>query len=78
MAKSSTGLAAADLEAKTNEELEKELAKSKEALFNMRFQSATGQLETNHRIPQVKRDIARILTILRERELGIREVPAAK
>ena len=75
MAKSSTGLAAADLEAKSNDDLKAELSKSKEALFNMRFQAATGQLETNHRISEVKRDIARILTILRERELGIRVAP---
>ncbi len=42
----------------------------KEELFNLRFQHATGQLENVMRIPQVKRDIARIKTILRERQLG--------
>lgn len=42
----------------------------KEELFNLRFQHATGQLENVMRIPQVKRDIARIKTILRERELN--------
>ena len=78
MAKSSNGLATTDLEALTNDKLTAELAKSKEALFNLRFQAATGQLEANHRITQVKRDIARIYTILRERELGIRLAPAGK
>ena len=50
-----------------------ELKKAKEELFNLRFQSATGQLESNGRLKAVKRDIARIYTVLRERELGIRE-----
>lgn len=49
-----------------------ELKKAKEELFNLRFQSATGQLESNGRLKTVKRDIARIYTVLRERELGIR------
>jgi large subunit ribosomal protein L29 len=78
MAKSSSGLAATDLEALPNEKLTAELSKSKEALFNLRFQAATGQLEANHRISQVKRDIARIYTIMRERELGIRVAPTGK
>jgi large subunit ribosomal protein L29 len=46
------------------------------ALFNLRFQSATGQLESHGRLRAVKRDIARIYTVLRERELGIRATPA--
>jgi large subunit ribosomal protein L29 len=46
-------------------------------LFNLRFQSATGQLDNHGRLKAVKRDIARIYTVLRERELGIRAVPAA-
>ena len=49
------------------------LKSSKEELFNLRFQSATGQLDNHGRLKTVKRDIARIYTILRERELGIRE-----
>jgi large subunit ribosomal protein L29 len=57
--------------------LVEELKKAKEELFNLRFQSATGQLESHGRLRQVKRDIARIYTIIRERELGIRAVPAA-
>ncbi|MBX6394797.1 MAG: 50S ribosomal protein L29 [Alicyclobacillaceae bacterium] len=44
----------------------------KEELFNLRFQLATGQLDNPMRIRQVKKDIARAKTILRERELGIR------
>ncbi len=52
-----------------------ELKKAKEELFNLRFQSATGQLESHGRIRAVKRDIARIYTIIRERELGIRATP---
>ena len=61
-----------------NGALSEQLRKSKEELFNLRFQSATGQLESNGRLKSVKRDIARIYTVLRERELGIREdAPAA-
>jgi large subunit ribosomal protein L29 len=57
--------------------LVEELKKAKEELFNLRFQSATGQLESHGRLRAVKRDIARIYTIIRERELGIRAVPKA-
>ncbi len=53
-----------------------ELKKAKEELFNLRFQTATGQLEAHGRVRAVKRDIARIYTVLRERELGIRATPA--
>ena len=56
-----------------NSALTEQLRKSNEELFNLRFQSATGQLESNGRLKSVKRDIARIYTVLRERELGIRE-----
>ncbi|MDR9362769.1 MAG: 50S ribosomal protein L29 [Microbacteriaceae bacterium] len=51
------------------------LKDAKEELFNLRFQSATGQLESHGRIKAVKRDIARINTVLRERDLGIRVTP---
>ena len=51
---------------------------SKEELFNLRFQAATGQLDNASRLKAVKRDIARIYTILRERELGIRGDVAAE
>ena len=56
--------------------LVEELKKAKEELYNLRFQSATGQLESHGRLRAVKRDIARIYTIIRERELGIRAIPA--
>ncbi len=51
--------------------LEEKLREAKEELFNLRFQAATGQLESHGRLRAVRRDIARIYTILRERELGI-------
>jgi large subunit ribosomal protein L29 len=53
-----------------------ELEKAKKELFNLRFQAASGQLETHGRLKAVRRDIARIYTILRERELGIRTAPS--
>ena len=65
-----------NLNEKTNEEIEGFLKKSKEELFNLRFQAATGQLESHGRIRAVKRDIARLYTVIRERELGIRATPA--
>ncbi len=54
-----------------------ELKKAKEELFNLRFQSATGQLDNHGRLRAVKKDIARIYTEMRERELGIGSAPAA-
>jgi large subunit ribosomal protein L29 len=53
-----------------DEELLARLESSKEELFNLRFQLATGQLDNPMRIKDVRRDVARILTILREREMG--------
>ncbi|QRQ80431.1 50S ribosomal protein L29 [Glutamicibacter protophormiae] len=53
--------------------LNEELKKAKAELFNLRFQSATGQLESHGNLKSIKRDIARIYTVLRERELGIRQ-----
>jgi large subunit ribosomal protein L29 len=67
-------LTSVQLRAKSDAELQEELDKSKEALFNLRFQAATGQLESHGRLKAVRRDIARILTIMRERELGITTV----
>jgi large subunit ribosomal protein L29 len=55
----------------TTAELQQKLAEFKEELFNLRFQSATGQLDNPSRLRQVRKDIARCKTILRERELGI-------
>jgi large subunit ribosomal protein L29 len=64
-----------DLDDMTNVDLETKLREAKEELFNLRFQSATGQLESHGRLRTVKRDIARIYTVVRERELGIRQAP---
>ncbi|CAJ1004483.1 MULTISPECIES: 50S ribosomal protein L29 [Bacillales] len=55
----------------TTAEIEQSIASLKEELFNLRFQLATGQLENTARIKQVRKDIARAKTILRQRELGI-------
>ncbi|MDR2253874.1 MAG: 50S ribosomal protein L29 [Bifidobacteriaceae bacterium] len=60
-----------------DERLVAALARSKEELFNLRFASATGDLESHGRLKAVKRDIARIYTVLRERELGIRTAPTS-
>ncbi|HLT58475.1 MAG: 50S ribosomal protein L29 [Limnochordales bacterium] len=56
----------------SNEELERKLAELKEELFNLRFQLATGQLDNPMRVRAVRKDIARIHTVKRERELNIR------
>lgn len=73
MAIGSKDLAVDKLDGMDNARLNEELANAKKELFNLRFQAATGQLEQHGRLKAVKRDIARIYTILRERELGIRE-----
>ncbi|MDP8928857.1 MAG: 50S ribosomal protein L29 [Actinomycetota bacterium] len=52
------------------EELRERLTEQKEELFNLRFQHVTGQLDNPNRLKQVKGEIARVLTVLRERELG--------
>ena len=67
-----------DLDDVTNVDLEGKLREAKEELFNLRFQAATGQLESHGRLNAVKQDIARIYTVVRERELGIRTAPGAK
>ena len=66
------------LDGMDNARLLEALKSSKEELFNLRFQAATGQLDNASRLKAVKRDIARIYTILRERELGIRGDVAAE
>ncbi len=77
MAIGSKELAPAELDTYEDDRLVDELKKAKEELFNLRFQSATGQLESHGRLRAVKRDIARIYTVIRERELGIRATPVA-
>jgi large subunit ribosomal protein L29 len=65
---------AAPLRSLQDEELVTKLREAKEELFNLRFQAATGQLESHGRLKAVRKDIARIYTIMRERELGISAV----
>jgi large subunit ribosomal protein L29 len=62
---------AAEIRDLADAELVTKLAEAKEELFNLRFQVATGQLDNNRRLHHVRRDIARIYTVMRERELGI-------
>ncbi len=62
---------AAEIRDLNDDELVTRLAEAKEELFNLRFQVATGQLDNNRRLHHVRRDIARIYTVMRERELGI-------
>lgn len=57
----------------SHEELQQRLKEAKEELFNLRFQAATGQLDNTSRIVQTKRDIARICTVMREREMSEEE-----
>lgn len=76
MAIGSKELAVVELDTFEDGRLVDELKKAKEELFNLRFQAATGQGEERGRIRAVKRDIARIYTVIRERELGIRATPA--
>ena len=60
-----------------DDELDTRLREAKEELFNLRFQAATGQLESHGRLRTVKKDIARIYTVVRERELGLTSEPAS-
>ncbi|PRW63150.1 50S ribosomal protein L29 [Actinopolyspora mortivallis] len=69
------GVTASELRELNDEELVSRLRESKEELFNLRFQMATGQLQNNRRLRVVRRDIARIYTIMRERELGLSVSP---
>jgi large subunit ribosomal protein L29 len=62
---------AQEIRALGDDEIVTRLREAKEELFNLRFQVATGQLDNNRRLQQIRRDIARIYTVLRERELGI-------
>ena len=66
---------AAEVRELGNDELSARLDETREELFNLRFQQATGQLENYGRLGQVRRDIARILSTQRERELGISAEP---
>jgi len=71
MADEQANKAAQALRELNNDELLGKLREAKEELFNLRFQSATGQLESHGRLRALKKEIARIYTTMRERELGI-------
>ena len=60
---------AKEIHERTSEELTKKLAELKDELFNLRFRHATGQLENPNVLNGVKKDIARVKTVLREREI---------
>ena len=64
---------AAELRELNDTELEHRLGEAKEELFNLRFQNATGQLDNSARLGQVRKDIARVETLLREREIAAAE-----
>ena len=61
---------AADVRAKTPDQLNDELASLKKEQFNLRFQKATGQMEKTSRVKQIRRDIARIKTVAAEKAAG--------
>ena len=75
MAKATT---AAELRGLTRGELDTKVTELKEELFTLRFQSATGQLESHGRLRAVRKDISRIYTVITERELGIIDDPDAE
>jgi large subunit ribosomal protein L29 len=70
------GTAPAELRELSNEDLVVRLREAKAELFNLRVQSATGQLDNNRRLHVVRKEIARIYTIMRERELGLSAEPS--
>ena len=72
-----SGTKAHELDEMNDVDLETRLRESKEELFNLRFQAATGQLESHGLFLTIKKDIARIYTVVRERELGIRTTPGS-
>jgi large subunit ribosomal protein L29 len=69
------GVPAAELRELSEEELVTKLREAKAELFNLRVQGATGQLDNNRRLQVIRREIARIYTIMRERELGLSAAP---
>jgi large subunit ribosomal protein L29 len=70
-----TSTNATELRDATGDDLLTKLTEAKKELFNLRFQAATGQLESHGRLRAVRKDIARIYTVMRERELGITAEP---
>ena len=73
-----TDTAAGELRELGADELVLRLRESKEELFNLRFQMATGQMDNNRRLRTVRQDIARIYTVMRERELGLSVGPEGR
>ena len=71
------GIKATELRDMSDEGLVEKLREAKAELFNLRVQSATGQLDNHGRLQIIRRDIARIYTIMRERELGLSAAPDA-
>ena len=71
-----SGTRAAELRELADEDLVMKLREAKAELFNLRVQGATGQLDNNRRLQVIRREIARIYTIMRERELGLSEAPS--
>jgi len=69
------GVKAGELRELSEEELVSRLREAKAELFNLRVQSATGQLDNNRRLQVIRKEIARIYTIMRERELGLSAAP---
>jgi large subunit ribosomal protein L29 len=67
---------AVELRELADEDLVIQLREAKAELFNLRVQGATGQLDNNRRLPVIRREIARIYTIMRERELGLAVAPS--
>ena len=72
------GQSAAELRGLSRSELDGKVRELKEELFGLRFSNATGQLESHGRLRAVRKDIARIYTVLTERELGITPDPDAE
>ena len=72
------GTQASELRELNDEELTARVRESKEELFNLRFQTATGQLANNRRLRVVRQEIARVYTVLRERELGLASGPVGE
>ena len=72
------GISADELRELNEDELIDRLRESKEELFNLRFQMATGQLDNNRRLRTVRHEIARVYTVLRERELGLATGPTGE
>jgi len=72
------GVNTGELRELADDDLTEKLRQAKEELFNLRFQMATGQLANNRRLRAVRQEIARIYTVLRERELGLATGPGGE